>query len=275
MEKKYTTITVVSSDDAESRYLTIPSVHVKRWKMYATVFIIFISACLLSVILLSIGIISSGMEIGRLNTSVIKLKNDVKLIDSLNIRNKVGNIEKNINDINRYLFDRGVFRNNSAGGPADSSAKIDLSIYDYYDKHTEILLKSIKITPVGVPFTGELKSDYGYRNNPFSGRGSEFHKGIDIKGSTGDPVKCTASGIVEKAEYEGGYGKSVVIKHASGYITIFGHLSAYGVKPGQEVKAGDVIGYIGSTGRSTGPHLHYEIHKEETDVNPQNFLTLK
>ena len=147
MEKKYTTITIVSNDDNESKFLTIPSIHIKRFKLYASVFTGFIALCLLSIIILSTGVISSGIKINRLNASVIKLKNDVKLIDSLNIKNKVGNIEKNIYDINRYLYERGIIRNDAAGGPADTSMRIDLSLYDYYEKQTDILLKSIKVTP--------------------------------------------------------------------------------------------------------------------------------
>jgi murein DD-endopeptidase MepM/ murein hydrolase activator NlpD len=128
--------------------------------------------------------------------------------------------------------------------------------------------------PLGYPFFGEMRSDYGYRPNPFGGRGSEFHKGIDWKGNVGDTVRCTGDGEIVNADWDKGYGKCVTIKHTNGIECLYGHLSEFNVTSGQKVKAGDVIGFIGSTGRSTGPHLHYEIRVNGIDINPHYFLTL-
>ncbi|MCI0472444.1 MAG: M23 family metallopeptidase [Ignavibacteria bacterium] len=148
-------------------------------------------------------------------------------------------------------------------------------IYEYYLDRTERIADEIRNVPIGLPYSGEFKSFFGYRPNPFSGRGSEFHKGLDIKGNTGDKVNCTAAGTVEKAEYDGGYGKSVTINHGNGFKTMYSHLSEFNVKYGDIVNAGDVIGYIGSTGRSTGPHLHYEIKYNDLSIDPKNFLNIK
>ena len=196
------------------------------------------------------------------------------MLDSLEIKKKLNNIDENINSINKYLIERGAFSNNNSGGPADTENP-DIRIYEFYLSKTETILNTIKNVPIGAPLVGEHKSLFGYRSNPFSGRGSEFHKGLDIKGEIGDAVKCTAGGTVIMSDYDGGYGKCVVIDHNNGLTTRFGHLSDYNVKAGDKVNAGDVIGFVGSTGRSTGPHLHYEIKYKSDYLNPEDFLNIK
>ena len=127
---------------------------------------------------------------------------------------------------------------------------------------------------MGSPYYGDVSSGYGYRYNPFGGRGGEFHPGVDFKGATGDEVYATAGGVVEKSDWYAGYGLAVVIRHENGLSTLYGHLSRVNVGDGQRVKAGDVIGYLGSTGRSTGPHVHYEIRKDGIDIDPYPYLKI-
>jgi len=103
-------------------------------------------------------------------------------------------------------------------------------------------------------------------------RGYEFHSGIDITAPHGSKVLATADGVVEFAGWYGDYGKTVIIRHPSGYLTLYGHLSQVDVKEGQRVKAGDVVGRVGSTGRSTGPHLHYEVIRDNKPIDPSKFL---
>ena len=98
-----------------------------------------------------------------------------------------------------------------------------------------------------------------------------MHTGLDFRGDSGDPVKSTASGTVSHAGWQGGYGKLVEIEHGNGLATRYGHLSEIDVRVGQYIKIGQVVGKIGSTGRSTGPHLHYETRVEGDPVDPQNF----
>lgn len=117
-----------------------------------------------------------------------------------------------------------------------------------------------------------LSSGFGPRRAPIRGA-SRNHKGIDIPGPYGTPILATADAIVAKSEWVRGYGKYVELSHGNEIETRYGHLSSYNVIPGQRVKMGDVIGYMGSTGNSTGSHLHYEVRVSGTAVNPMSFLS--
>jgi murein DD-endopeptidase MepM/ murein hydrolase activator NlpD len=127
--------------------------------------------------------------------------------------------------------------------------------------------------PVRKPVAGEVEmnSPFGVRADPFVGRPA-MHSGIDLRGDMGEPVHATANGKITIAGWDGGYGRMVEIDHGNGLATRYGHLSEIDVKVGQEVRIGQVIGKIGSTGRSTGPHLHYETRINSEPVNPQKFL---
>lgn len=98
------------------------------------------------------------------------------------------------------------------------------------------------------------------------------HHGIDFKGATGDPVFASADGMVELVTTERKWGKRIILKHSNGYQTLYGHMDSLGVSNAQYVKAGDVIGTVGSTGQSTGPHLHFEIRKNGRHLDPQSFI---
>src|SRR3546814_4221469 len=116
-----------------------------------------------------------------------------------------------------------------------------------------------------------LTSNFGVRHDPFNG-GAAMHAGIDMAGRTGEPIYATADGIVEKAGWGGGYGNMVDLAHGRGIETRYGHLSKVLVREGQKVKRGDMIARMGSTGRSTGSHLHYEVRIDGRAVNPVPFL---
>lgn len=126
-------------------------------------------------------------------------------------------------------------------------------------------------TPSIKPVKGILGHGYGWRRDPFTGQ-REFHKGIDISAPTGRDVVAPADGIVIKISREAGYGKVVYLSHGNGITTRYGHLSEYNVKLGQKVKRGDAIGFVGSSGRSTGPHLHYEVLVHKRKVDPMNYI---
>ncbi len=127
-------------------------------------------------------------------------------------------------------------------------------------------------TPSIWPAHGWLTGTFGGRSDPFTGEPG-FHQGLDISTEKGQPVFATADGVIESASYTGDYGNLIVIKHGFGLVTRYGHLSALAVKPGRAVTRGDVIGYVGSTGRSTGVHLHYEILANGQLINPLQLLT--
>lgn len=124
------------------------------------------------------------------------------------------------------------------------------------------------------PTYGWLTGYFGGRPDPFTGERA-FHQGLDISTAKGQPVYSTANGTVESAAYAGEYGNLIVIRHDFGLATRYGHLSKFSVRPGQAVKRGDVIGLVGSTGRSTGAHLHYEVLANGKLINPLPLLTQK
>jgi murein DD-endopeptidase MepM/ murein hydrolase activator NlpD len=128
-----------------------------------------------------------------------------------------------------------------------------------------------RATPSIWPLAGWLSSGFGSRKDPFSG-GSDFHEGLDIAADKGTPVRATADGVVESAAPNGAYGNAVLINHGFGISTRFGHLAAFAVRAGQQVHRGDVVGFVGSTGHATGPHLHYEILFNGQQVNPLRLL---
>ncbi|MEZ0221087.1 M23 family metallopeptidase [Tardiphaga sp. 1201_B9_N1_1] len=135
------------------------------------------------------------------------------------------------------------------------------------------LNRTMALVPYRKPVVGEVEftSGFGVRSDPFLGRPA-MHTGLDFRGATGDPIRATANGRVVSAAYAGGYGRMVEIDHGNGLSTRYGHMSAINVKVGDIIKIGQVIGLVGSTGRSTGPHLHYETRIDGEAVDPQKFL---
>jgi len=121
------------------------------------------------------------------------------------------------------------------------------------------------------PVRGQVTAGFGERLDPLSGEGA-FHAGIDIAAPVGTIVQCAADGIILAAGPDAGYGNAILVDHGSGITTKYGHLSKVGVVVGQEVKRGQVIGAVGATGKTTGPHLHYEVHVRDTPVNPSKYL---
>lgn len=123
------------------------------------------------------------------------------------------------------------------------------------------------------PVEGRITAGFGERIDPFNGEGA-FHRGIDIASPYGTRVIAPADGVVAFADFMNGYGRAVVVEHGQGISTLYGHLSGFGVSPGQIVHRGDTLGYVGISGRTTGPHLHYEVRIFNTAVNPYKYLRL-
>jgi murein DD-endopeptidase MepM/ murein hydrolase activator NlpD len=126
-------------------------------------------------------------------------------------------------------------------------------------------------TPSIWPVVGYLSSMFGSRKDPFTG-GPDFHSGLDIAANAGTPIRATADGTIESAGYAGNYGRAVVVKHGFGMSTRYGHMSRIAVRTGQTIRRGDVIGYVGSSGRATSAHLHYEILLNGQAINPFRLL---
>lgn len=125
-------------------------------------------------------------------------------------------------------------------------------------------------TPAGWPVPGPVNSGYGIRRDPF-GEGYEFHSGVDIRASYGHPVRATADGVVTYAGYRSGYGRLVVLDHGRGLQTFYGHLSQITVSVGDRVRRGNQLGRVGSTGRATAAHVHYEVRMKDRPIHPQKF----
>lgn len=128
-----------------------------------------------------------------------------------------------------------------------------------------------RATPSLPPIAGWLTSGFGSRKDPFTGK-PDFHSGIDLSANRGTPIKATADGTVKSAAYQGNYGNAVVIDHGFGLATRYGHMSGFRVRAGQTIKRGEVIGYVGATGRATSSHLHYEILLNGQPINPLRLL---
>jgi murein DD-endopeptidase MepM/ murein hydrolase activator NlpD len=121
------------------------------------------------------------------------------------------------------------------------------------------------------PLEGRVGSSFGERQDPINGEGA-FHAGVDIEGPYGSPVRAAADGEVTGATLGAGYGRTIELNHGHDLLTVYGHLSALAVVPGQRVTRGQVIGYVGQSGRATGPHLHYEVRVHNVPVNPYKYL---
>jgi murein DD-endopeptidase MepM/ murein hydrolase activator NlpD len=123
------------------------------------------------------------------------------------------------------------------------------------------------------PVIGPIRSSFGQREDPVTGNGEgEFHTGVDISAAMGTPIRATADGTVKSAEMENGYGRQVILDHGHGLETCYAHMSGFAVMAGQTVVRGQVIGYVGMSGRTTGAHLHYEVRIHNTPVNPHKYL---
>jgi murein DD-endopeptidase MepM/ murein hydrolase activator NlpD len=123
------------------------------------------------------------------------------------------------------------------------------------------------------PVEGQITGSFGERIDPFNGEGA-FHSGVDISANVGAPVIAPADGTVAFADFLGGYGRAIVIDHGHGITTRYGHLASFAVAAGQYIHRGDTVGYVGMSGRSTGPHLHYEVRINDIPVNPYKYLRI-
>jgi murein DD-endopeptidase MepM/ murein hydrolase activator NlpD len=169
----------------------------------------------------------------------------------------------------------------SAFGPADAAFTVMRDVLGLIENRLAAVRNDVErrrsladATPSMWPVAGWLTSSFGDRRDPFTG-GRDFHPGLDISANYGEPVLAPATGIVTSASISGNYGNLVVIDHGFGIVTKYGHLSRFSVMNGQQVNRGDILGYVGSTGRSTSPHLHYEIWVNDKLTNPMRLLGAK
>jgi murein DD-endopeptidase MepM/ murein hydrolase activator NlpD len=198
---------------------------------------------------------------------------------------KLNNRVEKVEDTSRKLAEKsGVVADGStggAGGPAHpldepglETLQVKMSRLERELRAYERLLRERGYTPSIWPVNGTLEGGFGGRRNPFGGGGYEFHSGQDIEAPPGAPVVSGASGRVSFVGWQNGYGQLIVVDHGGGLTTRYGHLSHIDVTLGQSVKRGELIGRVGSTGRSTGPHLHYEVRINDNPVDPLQYLLI-
>ncbi len=271
-----TTIIFVSKNQSSNKPIQVSSTFVQHWKKY----VLLLCGCFISLL----GVVfylayTNALALSsndQLAKELQKSKNQISVPDTLAIKQYYQSIDKKLAVINKYLKARGVKSPSlNEGGEKNTDLLSVQEISQFYNSYLDKMVGQVAYTPIGYPHFGVITSGFGHRENPFSGGGIETHKGLDFRGRHGEIVKSTASGKVVFAGRRGGYGKCVVINHGNGFETYYGHLSRILIKPGQTVSAGEEIGKIGSTGRSTGPHLHYEIHRNGNLINPKSFLTLE
>ena len=212
-------------------------------------------------------------EINELLDVVAGMSHDIIVDKKLEDKfiKRVLRLEKKLASMEKKLSTKRQRKTPAIGGSGFRTGNIGDDYFNAVERDIDRLANTLAVIPFGKPASGGISSRYGYRKNPFS-EAREFHAGIDFRGKVGTEVVTTADGVVDKAKYVKGYGKHVVIKHKKGYKTLYGHLSKIEVKKGQKVVAGEKIGEIGSTGRSTGPHLHYEIIRYGRRVNPSKYM---
>lgn len=291
MQKRFYILFVARGDDGQLRKISIP-VH------YLYVFVVGAAIGFLSLTGIASSYTRMLLKVSRYNelrTEKDQLKSqysrleevakerDVQVASLGSIANEVSALyglksqpnlvaasQEKISDaaVTSSLDQLGVLRNSALTG--DASVGISLGMtrnattLDWYRANA---------APSLWPVEGTVTGSFGERIDPFNGEGA-FHSGVDISCNYGHPVIAPADGVVTFADFMGGYGKAIMINHGHGIATRYGHLSGFAVTAGQKVHRGDTIGYVGLSGRSTGPHLHYEVRINDTPVNPYKYLRI-
>jgi len=274
----FSTVLIVGSNKGETKSVRVKTKHINRLRHYAFSIGVTIFLLTATIVFLSMELSKNKKEKLAYTREIARLKGQIPApTDTLQARNYIQNIESKLKKINEYLKKRGIkgFSVSNIGG--NNQASDDLSLeetYALYDERLKEILMGVAFTPIGYPANYIINSTFGYRGDPVRRGRVEFHPGLDFKGKKGDAVKSTADGKVILAGWFQGYGKCVKIRHKNNLETLYGHLSKINVKAGQLVSTGQVIGKVGSTGYSTGNHLHYEVRKNGKPVNPRNFLNL-
>jgi murein DD-endopeptidase MepM/ murein hydrolase activator NlpD len=213
----------------------------------------------------------------------LRLENEIQRRQLEKLEDRVDAIE----DTSRRLSEEAGVADGAAGGDAPRGAggpllSLDAASLAVVEARAALLEENLKFFEAALrekarvpsiwPVEGESTDGFGVRGNPFGGGMREYHSGQDISAPKGAPVVAPADGTVTHAGWQSGYGNLVTVDHGNGLSTRYGHLSKVEVAEGQEVRRGDLLGLVGSTGRSTGPHLHYEVRIHEEPVSPRHYL---
>lgn len=278
---------IYRKNNAQPRIVQVKARHVNSLKFTVAAVLIVVMVLMTAIVRLSSQAAQQRQENSRLQSQIATLQGQIEKNDQdalLQSAAKEGQrseavsylsaIQSKLKRINEFMSKRGLHGISFRKLNIDDKPKSETKLYAEFNNYLDRLVNTIAYTPMGYPRLSSFTSFFGSRGNPFDFGGHEFHPGIDFSGHKGDPVKCTASGRVVFAGRAGGYGNCVKIRHNNNIETWYGHLSKINVKEGERVTVGELIGKVGSTGRSTGPHLHYEIRKNGKPVNPKQYLSL-
>jgi murein DD-endopeptidase MepM/ murein hydrolase activator NlpD len=240
--------------------------------------------------LLALGVIGSYARMALKAANYNSLQREAQLL-----RERYGNLQKKVKETNEQLASLQMLADEvtvaygirkQIAGTSDLVAEAPLipamgetlAEYNFLrstnlaGRNRNIFVRGhLNVLPSMWPVNGRLMDGFGHRADPFSGEGA-MHTGVDISAPFGAAVRGTADGIVVHASWYAGYGRAVIVDHGNGYQTLYGHLSKVVAIEGQEIRQGEIIGLVGSSGRSTGAHLHYEVRVHSTPVNPYRFL---
>jgi murein DD-endopeptidase MepM/ murein hydrolase activator NlpD len=268
MTKKKTTLIFIDNDKKIRNPIFIPTYLIEHLRIVFFGFLVLIGVGIFT------GFSSRNIYLYEQHkeVEVLNLKNR---LESALLSKKYNSIVELITDVNCLLIDKGIIIG------TEDMIDIELIANINIDKNLTNLSNqlsnfkfNISAIPIGFPVDGSISSGFGYRKTPLTGLGTERHRGLDFKAPHGTIVKNTARGKVIFSGRKGGYGNLVIVDHGQKYVTYYGHLSKLSVQKGQVIESNTVIGRVGSTGRSTGPHLHYEIRYNGEILNPIKFITI-
>jgi murein DD-endopeptidase MepM/ murein hydrolase activator NlpD len=256
---------------------------IQRIRIEKKVVTAFFAAATVLSVCLAYGLYGLTQQAKHLRTEFenqrLRAENERQRLELEKLNNRVEKVE----DTSRKLAEKsGVVENGrvpGSGGPALPVDEMGLATLiakmgrlEEDLRSYEAVLRERGYTPTIWPVEGKLEGGFGGRRNPFGGPGYEFHSGQDIEAPWGAPVIAGASGRVTFVGWQNGYGQLVIVDHGGGLTTRYGHLSHIDVEANQMVSRGQLLGEVGSTGRSTGPHLHYEVRINDQPVNPLPYL---
>ncbi|APQ16710.1 M23 family metallopeptidase [Maribacter hydrothermalis] len=288
--------------------LSYRKIEPEKSKRYRNITLFVLGSCLFGllglILLLNTNVVNTPRELS-LSREVKNYELQYELLNKKmeQIEEVLGNIEERDNNIYRLYFEAnpipdeqrkagfgGINRYKSLEGFNNSemivstTKRLDIikkqmtiqsksldEITKLAEEKEKLLMSIPAIQPINNEDLTRMASGYGWRSDPFT-KARKMHYGMDFTAPKGTPIYASGDGKVTRADNNSsGYGKHIRIEHGYGYLSLYGHLSEYNVKPGQKVKRGDLIGFVGSTGRSEAPHLHYEVWKENDRINPINF----
>lgn len=274
MLKHKTSVLFANNSGKEKKAIQVPTTILLSWRKYlwALSTIIVVLCCLICFLIFKK---TSSYYTSFYQAKLERANNINKEVNLSKLKSSFQAIDQNIEQINKMLAERGLkqLEIKNTGGPVEALEMEDTDeAAAFYAKEMTHIKEVLENTPIGLPHFGEQTSGFGFRNNPFGGGAIEGHKGLDFRGTYGEAIQSTADGVVEFAGTKGGYGNCVILKHKNGFHTLYGHLSKISIKENQKIVSGQKIGELGSSGRSTGPHLHYEVHINGERVDPSRFV---